>query len=252
MVEGVEPSIVTYNTLVFGYGKAGLFMEMERVLALMESNYVEPDTVTWNTLIRVFGLHNRIREMEQAYEGLLGQGLLPDTVTLNTLISAYGRAGLYGKMQCVIDYMWRYSYPMTTATYNSVVEVYGKAGKIDLMDSAFKDMKAKGVKPNCVTFSSILSAYGKHGCWHNVEKIMRQVYNYNAADTAVYNAAIDACQKGQNFEDMEKMFVEMKEEGFQPDGITYTILVGAWKRARKFDKVQELLEEWDASKKRRR
>ncbi|KAG0553556.1 hypothetical protein KC19_12G020300 [Ceratodon purpureus] len=251
IVEGVEPSIVTYNTLIFGFGKAGLFEEVERVLTLMESNHEEPDTITWNTLIRVFGRHNRIREMEQAYDGLLGQGLLPDTVTLNSLISAYGRAGLYGKMQCVIDYMWRYSYPMTTVTYNIVVEVYGKAGRIDLMDLAFKDMKAKGVKPNCVTFSSILSAYGKHGCWHNVEKIMRQVYNYNAVDTAVYNAAIDVYQRAENFEDMEKMFEEMKQEGFEPDEITYTILITAYKRVKRFDKVQELREQMYAPKKRR-
>lgn len=251
LIEGVEPSLVTYNTLIFGYGKAGLFREIEGVLTLMRSNGVEPDTVTWNTLIRVFGLYNRIPEMEQAYEGLLGQSLLPDTITLNSLISAYGRAGLYGKMECVMDYMRRYRYPMTTVTYNIVIELYGKAGRIEQMDMAFKDMKARGVKPNCMTFSSILSAYGKHENWHMVEKIMRQVYNYNAADTAVYNAAIDAYRRAQNFEDMEKMFEEMKLEGFVPDAITYTVMIEAYKRVRKFDRAQELKEEWNASKSKR-
>lgn len=72
------------------------------------------------------------------------------------------------------------------------------------MDLAFKDMKAKGMKHNCVMFFCILSNYGKYGCWHNVEKIMQQVYNYNAADIAIYNTTIDAYQKAQNFEDMEE------------------------------------------------
>ncbi|XP_024358535.1 uncharacterized protein [Physcomitrium patens] len=249
MREGVEPTIVTYNTLIFGYGKAGLFAEIEYLLSLMEANGITPDTITWNTLIRVFGLHNRIPEMEQAYEGLLAQGLMADEVTLNSLIGTYGRAGLYGKMECVTDFMRRYSYPMTTVTYNIIIEIYGKARKIEQMDTAFKRMKAQGLKPNCITFSSILSAYGKHGEWHKIEKIMRQVRHYNAADTAVYNAAIDAHRRALDFEAMEKLFEEMKMEGVAPDGITYTTLIEAYGRVRKLQKARELQEEWDALKK---
>lgn len=252
-IAGVEPSIVTYNTLIFGYGKAGLFTEIEHVLTHMTSHNVQPDTVTWNTLIKVFGMHNKIPEMEQAYEGLLAQGLMPDMVTLNSLISAYGRAGLYGKMECVMDYMRRYSYPMDAVTYNTVIELYGKAGRIDEMESKFKEMKRKGVKPTCVTFSSILSAYGKHGRGEMVEKVMRQLGSYVAdVDVGVYNAAMDACVRAMDYQGMERWFGEMKRAGIAADEISYGVLVEGYKRARKKEKVDELLEEREVLRSRKR
>lgn len=249
IVEGVKPSIVTYNTLIFGYGKTGLFREIEHVLTMMEANRVVPDTVTWNTLICVFGLHKKIFDMEHAYEGLLGEGLKPDVVTLNILLSAYGTAGLFEKMESVVGYMERYGYPMTTVTYNTVIEMYGKAGKIEKMEMAFKRMKGQGVRPKRATFCSILNAYGQQGCWHLVDKVIRQAQQYDAVNTAVYNAAIDAYQRAQNFEDMEKVFEEMKREGFLPDDVTYAILIGAYKRVMRLGKAEQLQEEWDASKK---
>ncbi|XP_024383422.1 uncharacterized protein [Physcomitrium patens] len=247
MIEGVKPSIVTYNILIHGYGKAGLFREVERVLSTMEANNVAPDTVTWNTLIRVFGLNCKIPEMEQAYEGLLRQGLQPDMVTLNSLISAYGTAGLFEKMESVTQYMQRYNYPMTRITYNIIMEAYGRAGMVDQMEETWKRMKAEFVKPNSSTFCSMLSAYGRHGYWHNVEKVMRQARYFDAADTAVYNAAIDAFQRAQNFEDMEKIFEEMKLKGHAPDDVTYSILIGAYERIRRVDKARDLQEEWNGS-----
>lgn len=248
-VEGVKPTIVTFNTLIFGYGKAGRFRDIERVLTLMESNGVTPDTVTWNTLIRVFGLHNRTSEMEQAYEGILAQGLRPDVVTLNSLIAAYGTARLFEKMRSVTDFMVRYSYPMTTPTYNTVIEMYGKAGEIEHMDAALGEMEGEGLKPNRATFCFVLSAYGHHGRWHNVEKVMRQAKECDAVCTGVYNAAIDAYQRAHNFEEMERIYEEMKVEGFAPDDVTYSILVDAYKRVMRVEKAQQVQEEWDASKK---
>lgn len=246
VVEGVKPSIVTYNTLIFGYGQGGLFREIERVLTMMETNGVTPDTVTWNTLIRVFGLHNKISHMEHAYEGLLGQGLKPDVVTLNILIAAYGTAGLFAKMESVITYMARYDFPMTVVTYNSLVEAYGKAGMIEEMEKVVQGMY---VRPNRGTFCAILNAYGQHGRWHLVDKVLAEAHQWDAVNTAVYNAAIDAYQRAQNFEEMEKVFAEMKRKGFVPDDVTYGILIGAYKRVMRLEKAEQVHEEWDTAKK---
>lgn len=244
VMEGVKPSVVTYNTLIFGYGKAGMFREVEHVLSTMEKNGVFPDTVTYNTLIRVFGLHKRIVLMEQAYEGLILQGLKPDLVTLNCLIAAYGTAGLLPKMESVVEYMRRYEFPMTVVTYNTLVETYGKAGQIEDMDRVVEKM----VRPNRATFCAILSAYGQHGRWHLVEKVLAEAHECDAVSTAVYNAAIDAYQRAQNFEEMENVFGEMKRKGFVPDDVTYATLIGAYKRVMRIEKAQELQEEWDLAK----
>lgn len=98
----------------------------------------------------------------------------------------------------------------------------------------------------------VFSAYGKHARFEKLESLMRQVKNYKAADTAVYNSAIDAYQRAMNYGDMEKVFEEMKAEGFVPNNITYTIMIEAYKRVRKFDKAEKLRQEWNESKSKQR
>jgi len=94
-----------------------------------------------------------------------------------------------------------------------------------------------------------LNAYGQQGRWHLVDKVLVEAHQCDAVNTAVYNAAIDAYQRAQNFEEMEKVFVEMKRKGFVPDDVTYGILIGAYKRVMRLGKVEQVQEEWDAAKK---
>lgn len=51
MREGVELIIVMYNIFIFGYGKVGLFVEIEYLFFLMEVNGIMLDIIIWNMLI---------------------------------------------------------------------------------------------------------------------------------------------------------------------------------------------------------
>ncbi|KAJ6832634.1 putative pentatricopeptide repeat-containing protein [Iris pallida] len=49
--EGVEPDLVTYNTLIFGLSKAGMVDQAKKFLGVMAGTGVFPDTVSYTSLM---------------------------------------------------------------------------------------------------------------------------------------------------------------------------------------------------------
>ena len=80
---GISPNTVTQNTVLSGYGKAGKFDQMEKVLlGMLESTTCRPDVWTMNTIISVFGNMGDIEMMERWYEKFRNFGLSQKLVLL--------------------------------------------------------------------------------------------------------------------------------------------------------------------------
>ncbi|CAI9267675.1 unnamed protein product [Lactuca saligna] len=87
----ITPNTVTQNTVLAGYGKAGKFQEMEKVLLnMLDSDTYTPDVWTMNTILSLFGNMGDIESMERWYEKLRNFGIEPETRTFNILIGVYG------------------------------------------------------------------------------------------------------------------------------------------------------------------
>jgi pentatricopeptide repeat domain-containing protein 1 len=57
---GLKPDVITYNSLIDGYGKAGLLTEAVIVFEEMKDEGCEPDVITFNSLINCFCKFERI------------------------------------------------------------------------------------------------------------------------------------------------------------------------------------------------
>ncbi|KAL1309558.1 hypothetical protein AAHE18_17G186000 [Arachis hypogaea] len=137
---GIECNNVTYNTIIDGYGKAGMFEHMENSLAdMVESGNCQPDVFTLNSIIGAYGEGRKIDKMEKWYDEFQLMGVKADLKTFNMMIKSYGKA----------------------------------AGEIEKMDKHFNRMKHLGVKPNTVTYCSLVNAYSKAGLIDKVDSIMR-------------------------------------------------------------------------------
>ena len=82
----LEPTLVTYNTLLAGLGKEGRTKEANELFTAMISNGCHPNTVTYNTLVDCLC---RSDEVDLAIEKFSEMGFMncfPDLVTYNSLI----------------------------------------------------------------------------------------------------------------------------------------------------------------------
>lgn len=224
---GIECNTITYNTIIDGYGKAGVFELMEELLMdMIENNTCLPDVFTFNSVIAAYGNSGQIEKMQSWFDEFQLMGIKPDIVTFNILIKSYGKAGKYEKMGSVLDFMKKRFYSPTIVTYNTIIGIFGKAGIIDKMEETFMKMKHQGMKPNSRTYCSLVSAYGGAGLLNKVESIMRQVENSDVVlDTPFFNCVISVYGRAGDVGRMNELLHEMKKWKCKPDNITFSTMI---------------------------
>lgn len=239
---GIECNSVTYNTIIDGYGKAGMFEHMENSLTdMIENGNCQPDIFTLNSFVGAYGNGGQIDKMEKWYDEFKLMGIKPDIKTFNMMIKSYGKVGMYGKMKSVMDFMERRFFSPTIVTYNTVIEVFGKVGEIEKMDKQFKKMKHLGVKPNSITYCSLVNAYRKAGRIDKVDSIMRHVENSDVVlDTPFFNCMISAYGQAGDLKKMGELFLAMKERNCEPDSITFASMIQAYNAQGMTEAAQKL------------
>ncbi|PKA46526.1 Pentatricopeptide repeat-containing protein [Apostasia shenzhenica] len=227
---GIHSTVVTYNTIIDGYGKAGLFEKMENSVSdLLESGDCLPDIFTLNSMISAYGDSGKITAMEKWYIEFQHMGIDPDLTTFNILIRTYGKAGMYDKMMSVFRFMKKRYFSPNTITFNTVIECFAKAGDIEKMEYYFRLMKIRGIKPNCITYCSLVSGYSRACLLEKVPLIIRQTENTDVVlDTPFFNSVIYAYGQAGEIELMKETFSLMKEKKCKPDYITVATMNKAY------------------------
>ncbi|KAL9231245.1 hypothetical protein vseg_006496 [Gypsophila vaccaria] len=227
---GIHCSTVTYNTLLDGYGKAGLFPDMERFLSdMIDTAQCHPDVFTLNSIVSSYGNHGQIDKMERWYEEFQVMGITPDVRTFNILIRSYGKAGMFNKMESILHFMNQRCFSPTLVTFNTLIDIYGRAGNIQRMDQLFLKMKHQGMKPNTVTYCSLVNAFSRAGKLYRVDTILRQIHNSDVVlDTPFFNCLLSAYGRSGNIDKMKVLFLEMKENYCEPNHITFATMIQAY------------------------
>lgn len=241
----ITPNTVTQNIVLSGYGRAGKYEQMEKVLSEMLRNPTcRPDVWTMNIILSLFGNKGEIEMMERWYEKFRDFGIEPETRTFNILIGVYGKAKMYDKMSSVMECMRRLSFPWTTSTYNNVIEAFAEAGDAKHMEYTFDQMRAEGMKADTKTFCCLIRGYANAGIFHKVISMVQLAGKLEIPEnTSFYNAVIYACAKAEDLMEMERVFKRMKDMQCQPDPVTYSLMVNAFKKEGMNDKICDLEQE---------
>lgn len=241
----ITPNTVTQNIVLSGYGKAGKYEEMEKVLSrMLDSTTSIPDVWTMNTIISVFGNRGQIEMMERWYEKFRNFGIEPETRTFNILIGAYGKKKMYDKMSSVMEYMRRLSFPWTISTYNNVIEAFSDVGDAKHMEYAFDQMRAEGMKGDTKTFCCLIKGYANAGLFRKVISTVQLAGKLETPEnTLFFNAVLYACSRAEDLMEMERVFERMKDKHCQPDPTTYSIMLDAYKKEGMNDKAYDLEQE---------
>ncbi|KAK2358461.1 Pentatricopeptide repeat (PPR) superfamily protein [Trifolium repens] len=241
----IMPNTVTQNIVLNGYGKAGMFDEMEKVLSsMLQSTDCKPDVWTMNTIISVFGNMGQIDMMEKWYEKFRNFGIEPETRTFNILIGSYGMKRMYDKMSSVMEYMRKLQFPWTTSTYNNVIEAFAYAGDAKNMEYTFNQMRSEGMRADTKTFCCLINGFANAGLFHKVISSVNLAAKLEIPEnTAFYNSVLSACAKAEDLMEMERVFKRMKDSQAQPDDTTYSIMVEAYRKEGMNDKIYYLEQE---------
>ncbi|XP_031098569.1 pentatricopeptide repeat-containing protein At3g06430, chloroplastic [Ipomoea triloba] len=241
----ITPNTVTQNIVLSGYGKAGRYEEMEKVLlGMLESETCRPDIWSMNIILSLFGNKGQIEMMEKWYEKFRDFGIDPETRTFNILIGSYGKKRMYDKMSSVMEYMRKLSFPWTTSTYNNVIEAFADVGDAKHMEYTFDQMRTEGMKTDTKTFCCLIRGYANAGLFHKVISTVQLAGKSEIPEnTSFYNAVLYACAKAEDIMEMERVFKRMKDKQCQLDTITYSTMIDVYRKEGMTDKIYELEQE---------
>lgn len=153
---GLQPSIVTYNSLLDGFARTGnvtfmlrTFREMKQTAAL------QPDGRTYSIVINGCARAERVNSAFSVLAMMRRAGLPPNAVTYSTVINACGKANQLNRALETLAEMERDGIRPNVVTWTALIDAHGKGGRPEAALWLLSRMEASGVFPNDVTLDVI-------------------------------------------------------------------------------------------------
>ncbi|PWA51400.1 Pentatricopeptide repeat-containing protein [Artemisia annua] len=119
---GIEPNVVSYNTLLRVYGKAGLFSEAIHLFILMQRNDIDQNIVTYSTMMKIYGKMLKHEKANNLIQEMQTREIEPNAITYSTIISTREKSGKLD--QVLVDFLSeRKGKSLISSSCNSVSKV---------------------------------------------------------------------------------------------------------------------------------
>ncbi|XP_072978776.1 pentatricopeptide repeat-containing protein At1g02060, chloroplastic [Typha angustifolia] len=249
------PNVVSYTTVIRGYcGKllvdeaVGLFKEMGAV-------GLEPSNITYNTLIQGLCKAQRMDLVKRILEKGDGGGsgdvsFRPDTCTFNTLIAAHCKLGKIDDALQVFNRMTELHVKRDSASYSTMIHGLCDNGDLQRAEELVDELLEKevlkrrgGCTPLVVAYNLIFEYLCQNGKTEKARILLRQLLDRRAKVdfTAFKTVVLGHCKEGA-FEEGYEMVVSMVKRDLMPDAETYIILIEGFLQKEKMDFAWKSLE----------
>ncbi|KAJ1284908.1 hypothetical protein BS78_03G241400 [Paspalum vaginatum] len=221
----VPANRVTYNVLLKGYCQQLQMGEARELLEEMVTVAgIQPGVVTYNTLMDGCVLADDSAGALAFFNEMRSRGIAPSTVSYTTLMKAFAVSGQPKVAHKVFEEMERD--PRVTvdrAAWNMLVEAYCRLGQVETAKQVVERMKERGVQPDVATYGSLakgIAAARKPGealvLWNEVkERCLEE------ADEELLGALADVCVRAAFFKKALEIVACMEEKGIAPNKTRY-------------------------------
>ncbi|KAI3411241.1 uncharacterized protein J3R85_018297, partial [Psidium guajava] len=168
---GLESFLSVLNSLINAYSRCGHIDSASKCFGLVD----EPDLVTWGTIIRGYGFNGLAKEATEDFEKMLSCGIWPDKIAFLGVISACAHAGMVSKGLHYFDLMTNtYRLVPDVEQYASLIDLAARAG---LLDEAY-DLLTKLPELNAEMLGAFMGAckvYGNEKLAHEAAEMLLSI-----------------------------------------------------------------------------
>ena len=245
--------LITWNVMIGAYAGSGRGVKAYDLYLKMKEEGFQSNAVTYVSLLNDCASTGALEWVKDVHRNILEGGLESNVRVVNALIHMYAKCGSIENGAVVFDSMKG----RDLITWNVMIGAYAGSGRgVEAYDLYLK-MKEEGFQPNAVTYMSLLNDCASTGALEWVKEVHRHVLEGGLeSDVRVGNALIHMYAKCGSIEDAAVVFdrmkgqdiitwnvmigayagsgrgveaydlyLKMKEEGFQPDAVTYMSLL---------------------------
>ncbi|WJX17066.1 hypothetical protein P8452_07020 [Trifolium repens] len=217
-----QPNIFTWNTMINSLVNSGRMNEAEKLFDEMPVRV--KDSVSWTTMISGYiqnGFHTRsIETFRLMLRESNNRGGNYDPFSFTSVMKACGSLGDTQLALQLHDLVVKLGFGMETCIQNSLVGMYVKCGDIDLAETVFFDIE----RPSLFCWNSMIYGYSQTYGPYKALQIFNRMPEH---DEVSWNTLISIFSQHGFGVQCLAMFVEMCNQGFIPNFMTYGSVLSA-------------------------
>lgn len=153
-----EIDVVTYTTVIHGFGVAGEVDKARRLFDEMVQEGVLPNVATYNAFIQVLCKKDSVESAINLFKEMVGKGYVPNAMTYNLLIRGLCHVGEMDRASEYVTLMRNDGCEPNVQTYNLLIRYYCDAGEIEKALGVFENMGSRECLPNLDTYNVLISS----------------------------------------------------------------------------------------------
>ncbi|KAG5237135.1 pentatricopeptide repeat-containing protein [Salix suchowensis] len=238
-VEGIDPNVITYSTVINTLSVMGNVELALAVLAKMFSRGCSPNVHTFTSLMKGYFLGGRLCEALDLWNRMIKKDqnptlsgicfskngekrCLPNETTYSTLIDALRKLVTWLNMA-------NGNCPPNTITFNTFIKGLCCRGKIEWAMTVLNQMGQYGCAPNATTYNELLDGLFNAKRTREALQIVGEMEEMEIKSNLVtYNTILSGfCHAGM-FKGALQIVGKMLVGGAKPDSITYNTVIYAY------------------------
>lgn len=193
------------NSLIDMYSKSGEIEDAKRIFEEMEGKNI----ITWTTLITGFGRNGYGNEAVSLYKKMEDQGLKPNDVTLLSLLSACSHNGLTGEGWNYFNkVVSNYNISPTVEHYSCLIDLFARGG---YLEEAYNVICNMNIKPNAALWGTILGSCYIHGDMSLGEVAAKHLMKIEPENSANYVVIAGMYATGGLWDSSRKIWKSMEQ-----------------------------------------
>ncbi|XP_024027148.1 pentatricopeptide repeat-containing protein At3g20730 [Morus notabilis] len=198
--------VATGNAIIDMYAKTGEIKEATRAFDEME----ERNIISWTSLIIGYGKHGFGHKAIELYKEMECEGLKPNDVTFLSLLFACSHNGLtHEGWECFNNMVSKYNILPQAEHISCLVDIFARGG---LLEDAYNLICKLNIKPNASVWGSILGACSVYGNMSLGEVAAKHLFQMDPNNSVNYVALASLYSAAGGWDNAGKIrsLIEMK------------------------------------------
>ncbi|CAM6129887.1 unnamed protein product [Calypogeia fissa] len=246
-----KKDVVAWNIMIAGYAKSkhGCRLEAHRLFLQMTQEGFKPNAITYLSMLNAPASAADLEWVKEVHGHVSDAGLESDVRVGSSLVRVYAKSGSIDDARLIFDRMET----RDLVTWNIMIGGLAEHGFGQEAYRLFLQMRQEGFKPDAITYMSILNASASTGALEWVKQVhghassagldkdvrvgnalvhmyaksgsindARLVFDeMETRDVVTWNAMIGRLAEHGFLHEAYRLFLQMKQEGFKPNAITY-------------------------------
>ncbi|KAJ0724265.1 putative tetratricopeptide-like helical domain superfamily [Helianthus annuus] len=205
-LEGIPPNVVSWNSVILAFLKNAQVNEAMVSFSEMESFGVEANLITHTILITGLVQNGYVDEAITIFVEMQEKGIKPNIVSIVGVLSACKNRASLQLGKAIHGYVLRHEMHMNSVLATSMVDMYAKCGNITQSRKVFDTILVKQLP----LYNAMISGYALHGCHSEAIAIFRELKNEGInPDSITFTNVLSACRHCGLINEGVEIFVSM-------------------------------------------